>query len=165
VFSSNLPLVEATEREGAGWIRERASAFGRFVGGAGGPQHLWGGRQTNTSRCWHTHDRYGNRIDEVEFHPAWHQLMRRVSSTSSTRCLAQRRALGALPRARRYYMTGMQAEAGYACPITMTFAVVPALRAQPELAAEWEPLVTATTYDPRSDPGGGEGLGRSRAWR
>jgi putative acyl-CoA dehydrogenase len=46
-------------------------------------------------------------------------------------------------------MTAMQAEAGFACPITMTFAVVPALRAQPELAAEWEPLVTATTYDPR----------------
>ena len=50
-------------------------------------------------------------------------------------------------------MTAMQAEAGFCCPITMTFAVVPALRAQPELAAEWEPLVTATTYDPRLDPG------------
>ena len=49
-------------------------------------------------------------------------------------------------------MTAMQAEAGFACPITMTFAVVPALRAQPELAAEWEPLVTATTYDPRLIP-------------
>ena len=46
-------------------------------------------------------------------------------------------------------MTAMQAEAGFACPITMTFAVVPALRAQPELAAEWEPLLTATSYDPR----------------
>ena len=54
-------------------------------------------------------------------------------------------------------MTGMQAEAGYACPITMTFAVVPALRAQPELAAEWEPLVTATTYDPRSIPAAEKG--------
>src|SRR5260370_31960595 len=47
------------------------------------------------------------------------------------------------------YMTAMQAEAGFGCPITMTYGVVPALRAQPELAAEWEPLVTATTYDPR----------------
>jgi putative acyl-CoA dehydrogenase len=54
-------------------------------------------------------------------------------------------------------MTGMQAEAGYACPITMTFAVVPALRVQPELAAEWEPLVTATTYDPRSIPAAEKG--------
>ena len=55
------------------------------------------------------------------------------------------------------YMTAMQAEAGFACPITMTFAVVPALRAQPELAAEWEPLVTATTYDPRSIPAAEKG--------
>ena len=55
------------------------------------------------------------------------------------------------------YMTAMQAEAGFCCPITMTFAVVPALRAQPELAAEWEPLVTATTYDPRLIPAAEKG--------
>ena len=54
-------------------------------------------------------------------------------------------------------MTAMQAEAGFACPITMTFAVVPALRAQPELAAEWEPLLTATTYDPRLIPASEKG--------
>src|SRR5438046_5925369 len=54
-------------------------------------------------------------------------------------------------------MTAMQAEAGFACPITMTFAVVPALRAQPELAAEWEPLVTATSYDPRLIPASEKG--------
>ena len=50
------------------------------------------------------------------------------------------------------YMTAMQAEAGFACPITMTFAAVPALRAQPELAEHWEPLLTATSYDPRLIP-------------
>jgi putative acyl-CoA dehydrogenase len=55
------------------------------------------------------------------------------------------------------YMTAMQAEAGFACPITMTFAVVPALRKQPEMAAEWEPLVTATTYDPRLIPAAEKG--------
>ncbi len=55
------------------------------------------------------------------------------------------------------YMTAMQAEAGFACPITMTFAVVPALRATPALAAEWEPLVTATTYDPRLVPAAEKG--------
>jgi putative acyl-CoA dehydrogenase len=54
-------------------------------------------------------------------------------------------------------MTAMQAEAGFCCPITMTFAVVPALRAQAELAAEWEPLVTATTYDPRLIPASQKG--------
>jgi putative acyl-CoA dehydrogenase len=150
VFSSNLPLVEALEREGAGWARERASALGVLIGGE--PQQLWG-RQANENRpVLRTHDRYGHRIDEVEFHPAWHKLM----------TLGVEHELHSLPwtsdepfahTARAaLYMTAMQAEAGFACPITMTFAVVPALRAQPELAAEWEPLVTATSYDPRLVP-------------
>jgi putative acyl-CoA dehydrogenase len=157
VFSSNLPLVEATEREGAGWIRERASAFGRFVGGAGGPQHLWGWQANEHKPVLHTHDRYGNRIDEVEFHPAWHQLMR-MGVEHELHALPWRSDEPSAHTARAaIYMTGMQAEAGYACPITMTFAVVPALRAQPELAAEWEPLVTATTYDPRSIPAAEKG--------
>jgi putative acyl-CoA dehydrogenase len=155
VFSSNLPLVEAVEREGAGWVSERASALGRLVGGD--PQQLWGRLANENRPVLRTFDRYGNRIDEVEFHPAWHQLMTMgvenelhslpwTSSEPSPH--AARAAL---------YMTAMQAEAGYACPITMTFAVVPALRAQPELAAEWEPLVTATTYDPRLVPAAEKG--------
>ncbi len=155
VFSSNLPLVEAVEREGAGWVSERASALGRLVGGD--PQQLWGRLANENRPVLRSFDRYGNRIDEVEFHPAWHQLMTMgvenelhslpwTSSEPSPH--AARAAL---------YMTAMQAEAGYACPITMTFAVVPALRAQPELAAEWEPLVTATTYDPRLVPAAEKG--------
>jgi putative acyl-CoA dehydrogenase len=157
VFAGNLPLVEAVEREGAGWVRERASALGRFVGAAGGPQHEWGRLANENKPVLRTFDRYGHRIDEVEFHPAWHQLMR----------MGVEHELHSLPwtstepyphTARAaLYMTAMQAEAGYACPITMTFAVVPALRAQPELAAEWEPLVTATTYDPRSIPASEKG--------
>jgi putative acyl-CoA dehydrogenase len=157
VFASNLPLVEATEREGAGWIAERASALGRLVGEADGPQQLWGRLANEHKPVLHTHDLYGNRIDEVEFHPAWHQLMKMGVehelhslpwTSDDTTAHTARAAI---------YMTGMQAEAGYACPITMTFAVVPALRAQPELAAEWEPLVTATTYDPRSIPAAEKG--------
>src|SRR5271154_6036549 len=73
VFASNLPLVEGVEREGAGWVRERASALGRFVGGD--PQQLWGRQANENKPVLRTHDRYGNRIDEVEFHPAWHELM------------------------------------------------------------------------------------------
>jgi putative acyl-CoA dehydrogenase len=157
VFAGNLPLVEATEREGAGWIRERASALGRFVGEAGGPQELWGRLANENKPVLHTHDRYGNRIDEVEFHPAWHQLMT-MGVEHELHSLPWTSDEPAVHAARAaMYMTGMQAEAGYACPITMTFAVVPALRAQPELAAEWEPLVTATTYDPRSIPAAEKG--------
>jgi putative acyl-CoA dehydrogenase len=155
VFSSNLPLVEAVGREGAGWVLERASALGRVIGGE--PQQLWGRLANENRPVLRTHDRYGNRIDEVEFHPAWHQLM----------SLGVEHELHSLPwtsdepapHAARaaLYMTAMQAEAGFACPITMTFAVVPALRAQPELAAEWEPLITATTYDPRLVPAAEKG--------
>ncbi|MGO8907422.1 MAG: isovaleryl-CoA dehydrogenase [Solirubrobacteraceae bacterium] len=147
VFSSNVALVDAVEREGAGWVCERASALGRLIGGE--PQQEWGRLANENKPVLRTHDRYGNRIDEVEFHPAWHKLM----------ALGVEHELHSLPwtsedpaahTARAaLYMTAMQAEAGFACPITMTFAVVPALRFQPELAAEWEPLVTATTYDPR----------------
>jgi len=157
VFSSNLPLVEATAREGAGWIFERASALGRFVGEAGGAQQLWGPLANEHKPVLHTHDRYGNRIDEVEFHPAWHQLMT-MGVEHELHSLPWTSDDPAAHAARTaLYMTGMQAEAGYACPITMTFAVVPALRAQPELAAQWEPLVTATTYDPRSIPAAEKG--------
>ncbi|MCW2970566.1 MAG: Acyl-CoA dehydrogenase [Solirubrobacterales bacterium] len=155
VFSSNLPLVEAVGREGAGWVLERASALGRVIGGE--PQQLWGRLANENRPVLRTHDRYGNRIDEVEFHPAWHQLMR-LGVEHELHSLPWTSEEPAAHAARAaLYMTAMQAEAGFACPITMTFAVVPALRAQPELAAEWEPLVTATTYDPRLVPAAEKG--------
>jgi len=150
VFASNLPLVEATEREGAGWVRERASQLGLFVGGA--PQQQWGREANENKPVLRTFDRYGNRIDEVEFHPAWHKLMRMgVEHELHSLPWTSEEPYAHTARA-ALYMTAMQAEAGFACPITMTFAVVPALRATPELAAEWEPLVTANTYDPRLIP-------------
>jgi putative acyl-CoA dehydrogenase len=157
VFTSNLPLVEAVRREGADWVSERASLLGRFVGAAGGPQQEWGRLANENKPVLRTFDRYGNRIDEVEFHPAWHQLMKMgvehelhsLPWTSDEPSAHTARAA--------LYMTAMQAEAGFCCPITMTFAVVPALRATPELASEWEPLVTATHYDPRLIPAAEKG--------
>jgi putative acyl-CoA dehydrogenase len=155
VFASNTPLVEAVHREGAEWVSERASALGRIVGGE--PQQLWGRLANENKPVLRTHDRYGNRIDEVEFHPAWHKLMRLgVEHELHSLPWTSEEPFAHTARA-AMYMTAMQAEAGFACPITMTFAVVPALRAQPELAAEWEPLVTATTYDPRSIPAAEKG--------
>ncbi|MFI4977348.1 MAG: acyl-CoA dehydrogenase family protein [Solirubrobacterales bacterium] len=147
VFSSNLPLVEAVEREGAGWVRERAAALGQVVGGE--PQQSWGRLANENKPVLRTHDRFGNRIDEVDFHPAWHSLMKMgVEHELHSLPWTSEEPFAHTARA-ALYMTAMQAEAGFACPITMTFAVVPALRAQPELAAEWEPRVTASTYDPR----------------
>ncbi len=157
VFSSNLPLVEAVAREGAGWVSERAGELGRFVGAVGGPQQEWGRLANENKPVLRTFDRYGHRIDEVEFHPAWHQLMQMgVENELHSLPWTSEEPYPHTARA-ALYMTAMQAEAGFACPITMTFAVVPALRAQPELAAEWEPLVTATTYDPRLIPAAEKG--------
>jgi putative acyl-CoA dehydrogenase len=147
VFSSNLALVEAVEREGAGWVRERAAGLGRLVGGE--PQQLWGRLANENRPVLRTHDRYGNRIDEVDFHPAWHKLMKMgVEHELHSLPWTSEEPFAHTARA-ALYMTAIQAEAGFACPITMTYAVVPSLRAHPELAAEWEPLVTATSYDPR----------------
>jgi putative acyl-CoA dehydrogenase len=157
VFSSNVPLVEAVQREGAGWVSERACELGRFVGAVGGPQQEWGRLANENKPVLRLFDRYGHRIDEVEFHPAWHQLMKMgVENELHSLPWTSDQAFPHTARA-ALYMTAMQAEAGFACPITMTFAVVPALRAQPELAAEWEPLVTASMYDPRLVPASEKG--------
>jgi putative acyl-CoA dehydrogenase len=162
VFLSNLPLVEAVEREGAGWVRERASALGRFVGGD--PQQLWGRLANENKPVLRTHDRYGNRIDEVEFHPAWHKLMQLgVEHELHSLPWTSEEPFAHTARA-AMYLTAIQAESGFACPITMTFAVVPALRAQSELATEWEPLITATSYDPRPIPAAEKGSATAGMW-
>jgi putative acyl-CoA dehydrogenase len=99
-------------------------------------------------------DRFGHRVDQVAFHPAWHELMG----------LAMEHAVHALPwrepragaHVARSAMHSMlsQVEAGHACPITMTFACVPTLRAEPQVADEWLPRVLATRYDPSNRPAG-----------
>ncbi|MFZ2049939.1 MAG: acyl-CoA dehydrogenase family protein [Solirubrobacteraceae bacterium] len=155
LFSSNLPLVEASRREGAAWVGEHGTQLGKLVGG----EPMEWGRLANENRpVLKTHDRYGHRIDEVEFHPAWHSLMK-LGVEHELHALPWRHPEqdGAHVARAALYMTAMQAEAGFACPITMTFAVIPALRAQPDLLAEWETLITATTYDPQSIPAAQKG--------
>ncbi|HZC26828.1 MAG TPA: acyl-CoA dehydrogenase family protein [Actinopolymorphaceae bacterium] len=100
-----------------------------------------------------THDRYGHRIDEVEFHPAWHQLLSRAVDWGlhATPWESDEPAAH-LTRAAGFYLWS-QAEAGHGCPVSMTYAAVPALRADPALAAEWVPRLTATAYDPGLRPG------------
>ena len=149
VFSENRPLVEALRREGSGRDEERCAAFGRICGGE--PLEL--GRLANEHPpVLRTHDRYGQRIDEVEFHPAWHELLR----------LGVENGLHALPwRGERegahvvraaLFMTLAYAEAGVGCPLSMTHAAVPTLRAESTLAAEWSPALTSLEYDPGLRP-------------
>src|SRR5437763_16388333 len=146
VYSSNLPLVEAVERDGAGWIGERASELGRFVGGE--PQQSWGRLANENRPVLRTHDRWGNRIDEVEFHPAWHELMKMGVDYELHSLPWTTDEPGAHAARAAMYMTAMQAEAGFACPITMTFAVVPAPPPQPPPAAEGEPRPMAPPSEP-----------------
>ncbi len=99
-----------------------------------------------------THDRFGHRIDLVRFHPAYHALMETAIAERLHASPWTAPGAGAqVARAARFYMQ-TQVEAGHCCPITMTFAAVAALRHQPELAALWEPKITAPVYDPRNVP-------------
>jgi putative acyl-CoA dehydrogenase len=144
LFSTNRPLVEALEREGAGWAKERCSEVGRIWGTT--EVQEWGRLANENPPRLKTHDRYGNRIDEVEFHPSYHQLMA-LSSQHELHSLPwtlDREGGYALKAALQMSAT---ADAGHGCPITMTSAAIPALRSTPELAAEWEPLLMARGYD------------------
>ena len=151
VFESDRVLVEALEREHAGWARARAREVGALAGG----EAIHWGRQANTHPpVLRTHDRFGHRIDEVEFHPAWHALMR-AGIAQGLHALPWREPRpGAHPARAALFFLMAQAEAGFGCPITMTFAAVPALRVQPELAHEWEPRLTSLEYDPVLRPAG-----------
>jgi putative acyl-CoA dehydrogenase len=98
-----------------------------------------------------THDRYGYRVDEVEFHPAWHDLMA-TAIGHGLHAAPWRQGAGAhLARAAKFYVWG-QAESGHLCPVTMTYASIPALRHAPDLARQYEPGLTASVYDSSSRP-------------
>jgi len=144
LFLDNTPLVEGLEREGGGWARERAEAVGAFWGGE---PLTWGELANTNTPILRTHDRYGNRLDAVEFHPTWHQLMARGVHDEMHALPWNDPRPGAHVARAAIYMSGTQADGGFGCPITMTFAAVPALRATPEIAEEWVPRLTATGYD------------------
>jgi putative acyl-CoA dehydrogenase len=150
LFDQDAPLSEAVRREGAGWSEPDLSALGKL---AGEPEMLgWGTLANEHPPVLRTHDRYGNRIDEVEFHPAWHSLMQ-VAVEHGVHAMPWRDPRPGAHAARAAMMImGAQVEAGHGCPISMTYAAVPALRAEPELAAEWEPRLTSLDYDPRLVP-------------
>jgi putative acyl-CoA dehydrogenase len=96
----------------------------------------------------HTHDAAGRRVDEVEYHPAWHLLMdiAVTAGLHATPWAADPAPHAHLRRAAGFYLAN-HAESGHLCPISMTYAAVPALRHQPELAARYEPGLTAPHYD------------------
>lgn len=163
-FTADAALVEGVLRHAA---PERHAELLRDLGdlgrSAGSAQaQRWGDEANRHEPELRTHDRYGNRIDEVEFHPAWHRLLGHAVSKGLT-ADAWTRPDGHLKRAAGF-ITWTQAESGHGCPVSMTHAAVPALRTDPDLAAEWEPRLTARVYDrrlvtPRDKPGCLAGMG------
>ena len=149
LYGENRPLVEAVAREGGGWADESLRALGTLLGGE--PLE-WGRLANEHPPQLRTHDRFGNRIDEVEFHPAWHQLLRLGVEHGLHASPWRETKPGAHVARAAAFLTLAEVEAGVGCPLSMTFAALPALRAEPELYGEWSPLLTSTAYDPRLRP-------------
>jgi putative acyl-CoA dehydrogenase len=144
-FDADLALQEALEREGGGWAVDRARDCGAVAGSAEAQEH--GRRADRNEPRLLTHDRYGHRIDVVDYDPSWHWLLRG----------AVEREIHALPwrdprpgaHVARASLMGLwsQVNAGVMCPVSMTYSAIPALRRDPDLAAEWEPRLTLPDYE------------------
>ena len=150
LFARDRALREAVEREGAGWAAQRLHDFGETAGRT--ETQAWGFLANEHGPVLRTHNRAGHRIDEVEFHPAWHSLLG-LGVEHGLHALPWREPQPGAHAARAaFFLILAQVEAGVGCPLSMTYSAVPALRLQPELAAEWEPRLTSLAYDPRPLP-------------
>src|SRR5207253_7290106 len=124
-FEADRALVEALRREGAGWAEKEVSEYGARTGSAEALQ--WGVQANQYSPVLRTHDRFGHRLDEVEYHPAWHSLMRlAVEHGVHAAPWAIAREGAHIARAAKMIVAASN-EQGHGCPISMTYAVVPAL--------------------------------------
>jgi putative acyl-CoA dehydrogenase len=149
LYQADRTLQAVTERFGATWAEPALDAYGASVGGA----LAAAGQQANRYRPeLATHDAYGRRIDEVRFHPAYHELMQAGIAAGVHALPWQEPRIGAHVARAVLELLHNQADSGTDCPLTMTFACVPAIASAPTLAADWLPRVLSRTYDPTSRP-------------
>ncbi|KRF17232.1 DNA alkylation response protein [Nocardioides sp. Soil797] len=142
--SDDPALREGIEREGAGWAMGEISELGGLAGSAEAQD--WARVAERDKPILHTHDRFGRRVDEVEYTPAYHELMKvAVGHGLHAAPWADERPGAHVARAAKFMVWNV--DAGHGCPISMTYAAVPALRANPDLAATFEPLLTNREYD------------------
>ena len=138
-------LMEALVREGGRWGVDEVTELGAIAGSA--TAQRWGELADRNRPVLHTHDRFGHRVDEIEYDPAYHELMRvAIAHGLHGAPWADDRPGSHVVRAAK--MSVWTPEPGHVCPISMTYAVVPALRHNPELADIYEPLLTSRVYDP-----------------
>ncbi len=149
LFEADAALKENIEKRGAKGHAERLSAYGQALGSAEMVENARLANQNPPKLI--SFDRYGHRLDEVEFHPAYHALMNLGLSAGYSSIAWTGNQGGHVAHAAMAYLQA-GAEAGVGCPMTMTYAAIPALRHQPDVAAEWVPRLTAGAYDPRFIP-------------
>ncbi len=139
-------LLEGLAREGASWYLDDLHRLGAMAGSE--EAQRWGEEANRVEPVLRSHDRFGHRVDEVDFHPSWHRLLDvAVAEGLAGTAWSDDRSGAHVARAAGFYTWG-QVESGHGCPVSMTYAVVPALRTTPELAAVYEPLLTSRVYDP-----------------
>lgn len=144
-FATNVPLVEAVNHYDAAWALPQLHQVGQHVGTA---QFQHDAELANTFEpVLHAFDRYGNRIDEVEYHPAYHRIIgAAIESGAHTSAWAEPRPGANVARAAAF-MLFAQVEPGHACPISMTHSAVPVLTRSTELSAQWMPRLLSRSYD------------------
>jgi putative acyl-CoA dehydrogenase len=150
LFTSDHVLAMSVEREGAAWAEPQLKEFGRLVGTEEALR--WGFQANENPPILHTHNRFGHRIDEVEFHPAWHELMRLSIENRLASLPWSDPKRGAHVARAALMLLASQNEAGHTCPVSMTYSSVPTLRKQPDLAREWERHILSARYDPAFRP-------------
>jgi putative acyl-CoA dehydrogenase len=149
-YAEDVALQEAVVREGAGWATGELHTLGAM---AGDPAWIERGRLADEHRPeLVSHDRYGHRVDEVRYHPAYHELMTASVAHGLHAAPWSEERPGAHVARSAKSIAWTRVDAGHFCPISMTYAVIPSLRHQPELAAEWEPRALSDTYDPSFRP-------------
>ncbi len=150
LYRSNSILKESVKRYAADWAIDRLLQFGKECGSS--EVMKWATQANENSPLLHTHDRCGNRIDEVEFHPAWHRLMN-LSIKNELHSLPWVKPQAGAHVARAALMMLLaETELGHLCPISMTFSIVPALKAQEDVASQWLPKILSNQYDSRFIP-------------
>ncbi|HEY2032710.1 MAG TPA: acyl-CoA dehydrogenase family protein [Rhizomicrobium sp.] len=149
LFASDLALQDAVRNAGGEMHNERLSAFGARCSSAQVAE--WAMQANKNPPQLRQFDKYGQRLDEIEFHPAYHALMELgIGAGVSSAAWTAKQSGHVLHTALEFLMA--QAEPGVCCPMTMTYACLPALRHQPEIAREWEPRIVTGKYDSASRP-------------
>lgn len=150
LYTQDVALKEAVKLNGGEWANDELGRFGELTGSSENIE--WGHLSNKHKPSFKTHDRFGQRVDQVEFHPSYHHLMdQAISNGLHSSPWTAPKAGGHVVRAAKTYMQS-QVEAGHGCPITMTFACTPTLLKQPNIAKEWLPKIHSRDYDPSNRP-------------